>query len=393
MRAWLLLSCVLIGAPAARAAAAAATVAWTPQAERLAASLSLSRLQPHGPADFPTNAVATSPAAARLGERLFFDPRLSRSGNVACASCHEPDGAFASARVVFAPERGYRSVPTLLGVSWQDFFYWDGRKDSLWSQAAGPLLSPVEHGLDERGLVERVVRDHRAAFERVFGRLPFARAAAATPDQRRRVVAAVGKALAAYEATIVPSRTAVDDFADALGAGDPRLRERAAARLGRCAEAGFALFVGKARCVSCHNGPLLTNGFFHNIGVPRIDARDNPAGRYVAWVMDRPKDPYVCGGPYDDAPPASAGRTTDACAHVRYAGVNNSQAGAFKTPTLRSVARTAPYMHNGAFATLRSVIDHYDQPPQAGNLGDPEVIPIGLNEGEKAALECFLRQL
>lgn len=344
---------------------------WTTGELRLLESLSLSKLKPLAPASFPTNRRAFSTAAAALGEALFFDPRLSRDGKTSCAGCHRPELAFASDRVVHSETRGYRNAPTLLGVGWGRFFFWDGRRDSLWSQAIGPLTSPDEHDLSLVDLARSVLSRHGRGYAKAFGK----------PGRDvERIAANVGKALAAFEATLVPARSPLDDYVDGLRAG-----VRPAA-FSACAEQGLGFFVGRGRCVQCHNGPRLTNEYFHNTGVPLRDPKDRADGQFV-FAPELLRDAFRCGGRHADGK-----HVPGRCLHVETLPIEPRLAGAFKTPTLRGVKLTAPYMHNGVYKTLDEVIDHYDR-ADLGNLGSPEIFPLAMTAEEKASLKCFLEAL
>ncbi len=348
--------------------------AWTDADVRLLQSLSLSRLKPLTPASFPTNRAAFSPAARELGQRLFFDENFSRDGKTSCAGCHRPELAFSSDRIVHSAHRGYRSTPTLQGAAWGRFYFWDGRRDSLWAQAASPLTNPDEHGLTKVEIARYVTGKYPGLYRRAFG---------AKRQTAEATVANVGKALAAFEATLTPSRSPLDDYVDAVRAGATRpvVRDFSA-----CAERGLELFVGRGRCAQCHNGPRLTNEYFHNTGVPLRDQTDRADGQFV-FVGDLKKDPFRCDGPHADGAGVAA-----RCLHVETLPIEPRLAGAFKTPTLRKVRLTAPYMHNGVYATLGEVINHYDR-ADVGHLGSPEIFALALSSDEKAALKCLLEIL
>lgn len=311
----------------------------------------------------PTLAAPPRAAAVGLGAALFKDAGLSRDGHTACVSCHVPDAAFASPRIVRVAGIGPRNVPTLAGVAWQSWFFADGRKASLASQALAPLTSPGEHDLTAAGVAARVRARHREAYEGVFG--------AVARQSSQAVLENVGRALAAYEATLVPPRSRFDRFVEwKLGIGDEE------AGFTQCAERGLALFTGRARCVSCHHGPLFRNGHFHNTGIPARGLDDDAYGRLGAFKM-------LSGEP---------ARCTE-CAELTHVEQGNMLlAGAFKTPTLRQIAKTAPYMRGGQLATLRDVVRHYSRAPESP-FGETELLPLALRPDEEDALVCFLETL
>ena len=366
---------------------------------RAASELSLDALPPL-PRD-PSNRWADDRAAASLGERLFFDTRLSSNGRVSCGTCHDPKRGFQDglpvARGVGTTDR--RTMP-IAGTAHSPFLFWDGRKDSQWSQALGPLESPVEHGGSRTQYAHVVARHYRGDYERVFGPLPDLRGVPAiggpvpgaagaswarmTPPQREAVTAVfvnVGKAIAAYERTLGLEPSRFDRFvAEWKKAGEmPRdildAKERA----------GFALFVGKAHCIECHNGPLFTNNEFHNTGVPARRGKAPDRGRIVAVAAVR-KDEFNCASRWSDAKPGD-------CAELDFLPpAAPSHAGAFRVPSLRNVAERAPYMHAGQMRTLGEVLRHYNRAPKAA-AGHTELMPLGLDDVELGQLEAFLRTL
>lgn len=349
---------------------------WNADEMRLLRSLSLSKLRTLVASDFPTNPIALLPKAREFGKSLFFDTRLSRDQRTSCATCHVPEKAFASDKVVLMKgDIGKRNVPSLWGAAWNDFFYWDGRKDSLWTQSVGILLDENGHGLPEKLVATRVLTHYRQEYEALFGKTTFSSIEKAKPKDISTVIANTARAIAAFETTLVPPRSVVDDYIDNV----------TSAKALDCVGAGLKLFIGKARCVQCHNGPLLSNGHFHNIGIPKNGRDDLRHGRFAAFVVDIPNDKYRCQGSY-------SGAGKDDCRHIEFAGVTNVYAAAYKTPSLRGVSKTAPYMHNGVYTSLSEVINHYDTAPYA-TVGESDLLPIGLNVQEKQDLECLLKQL
>lgn len=409
---WLAAAALCLTLPLALAGWRAGThsAPWTEAERTTLASLHISRLGA-APAD-PSNAVAGNPAAAALGKRLFFDTRLSANGRVACASCHAPEQGFQDGRPVGEGlGTGSRRTMPVPGAARASWFFWDGRKDSLWSQALGLLEDAAEHGANRLQLVKVLSEAYRADYEALFGPLPplaglpAAASPLGTPAERAawagltagqqhaidRAFANLGKAIAAYERTLTPGTSRFDRYvAAATGApgGD-------ATALTEAEQRGLRLFIGKAQCVSCHAGPLLTDQHFHNTGVaPRPGARPD-AGRATALPRVT-ADPFNCLGPHSDA-------TTAGCGELRFiADDDPHMAGAFKTPSLRNVAERAPYMHAGQVASLQAAVAHYASAPDApvghSELARPgqrhsERQPIALTAAEAADLVALLRSL
>ncbi len=362
--------------------------------------LSLDSLGPV-PAD-PTNRFADDPRAAALGRRLFFDARLSGNGQVSCATCHDPAREYQDGlplgRGTGTTDR--RTMP-VTAAAWAPFLFWDGRKDSLWSQALGPLESAVEHGGTRAQYALVVARHYRRDYERVFGRLPdlrgvprvagpagdaAARAAWDSMSARQReavtgVFANVGKAIAAYERRVQYTPSRFDRFV----AEWKRTGSKPEGILTAEERAGLDLFRGKAHCTQCHNGPLFTNNEFHNTGVPAREGKPADPGRAPA-VAAVQADEFNCRSRWSDA---SASR----CAELEFLPPAAApQVGAFKVPSLRNVAGRSPYMHAGQFGSLREVLDHYNRAPVAA-AGTTELEPLRLDDAELAQLEAFLRAL
>ena len=349
-----------------------------------------------------SNRYAASEDAARLGHRFFFDARFSSNGKVSCATCHVPEKNFQDGTPLGTGvgTTGRRTMP-IAGTDRSPWFFWDGRKDSLWSQALGPLESAVEHGGDRVKYVRLVSAAYRAQYEQLFGPLPdlsgipshaspngspaaraaWGRMTPAQQDSVNRVFANIGKAIAAYERKLQPGVSRFDRYVDAVVAEN---RAAAHAALNEDEIAGLRLFVGKASCTQCHNGPQLTNNGFSNIGVPDAPATPGDQGR-LAGARQVAADEFNCLGPYSDAQPADCGelKSLSADAHAK---------GQMKVPSLRNVGDRAPYMHAGQFITLEQVIEHYDRAP-AANVGETGLRPLRLSASEKRQLVAFLRSV
>jgi cytochrome c peroxidase len=294
-----------------------------------------------------------------------------------------------------------RTMP-IAGTAYSPWLFWDGRKDSQWAQALGPLESAVEHG-GNRTLYARVIEQYyRTQYEAVFGPLPdlgrsptsagpvddpTARAAwerMPTEDREAvtRLYANIGKAIAAYERKLMPEQARFDAYAEAV------LKNDAAAMhtiFTPDEAAGLRLFIGKAGCINCHSGPLFTNNDFHNTGVPAAAGLPEDLGRAVGARRVR-ADEFNCLSRYSDAQPAQ-------CPELRFLKPQGEElVRAFKPPSLRSVAERAPFMHAGQFTTLEEVLDHYNRAPAAPQ-GHSELKPLGLSEREIDQLVAFLGTL
>ncbi|MEZ5293276.1 MAG: cytochrome c peroxidase [Vicinamibacterales bacterium] len=378
--------------------AASATRGWTDEQLAQLRSMSLAELEPIPPD--PTNRVADDSRAVELGRRLFADTRLSANGRVACSTCHQPERDFQDGMAlgVGVGTTARRTMP-LAGAAWAPFLFWDGRKDSLWAQALGPLESPVEHGGTRAQYAHAVADEYRADYEALFGPMPDLSAvpAAAGPagdpaavaawealdpaqqDGVTRVFVNAGKAIAAYERRLVPRPSRFDAYVAAVTTGASESGILAAEEI-----AGLRLFIGRANCTQCHNGPLFTNGEFHNTGVPPRPALPLDRGR-LTGASSVARDEFNCRSRWSDAP----GR----CAELAFMPVGEpSQDRAYKVPSLRDVAGRAPYMDAGQFASLAEVLDHYNRAP-AAPIGHSELRPLRLTAAELGRLEAFLRSL
>lgn len=392
---------VLVLAAALTTVAATRGGRWSDEELEVLRGLSLSALEPL-PAD-PTNRVADDPQAVKLGHRLFFDTRLSSNGKVSCATCHVPDREFQDGTPLAAGvgTTDRRTMP-VAGTAYSPFLFWDGRKDSQWAQALGPLESAVEHGGSRAQYAHVVAEHYRDEYERTFGPLPdlsaIPRAAGPVPDPAARaaweamsveqrvavtqVYVNVGKAIAAYERRLQYAPSRFDRYADAL------------VENGRAPEgvltsdeiAGLRLFIGKANCTQCHDGPLFTNNEFHNTGVPASAAIAKTDHGRTNGAKDVLADEFNCRSRWSDAKGGP-------CSELEFlVAEGHTLERAFKVPSLRNVADRAPYMHAGQFASLGEVVAHYNRAP-AAPAGHTELKPLRLNARELEQLAAFLRTL
>lgn len=373
----------------------------------------LSPADPSAPAD-PTNRVAGDPAAAKLGRFLFFDTRLSADGEQACATCHLPEHGFADPEPLSsAVGTTKRHSPSLLNAAFYHWYFWDGRADTLWAQATKPLEDPNEQGTTRLDVAHLIARDAelRAAYEAIFEPLPnltepsrFPESGRPVPDQPDHphhqawssmtsadqhqinlIFANVAKAIAAYETQLLSFGSAFDTYVDGLRTGDP-------VALGALTEGqrrGLKLFLGKGNCIDCHSGPALSDTEFHNLGMAAASwSDDGDLGRYAGIEVVQ-RDTFNAMGPYSDAP------EDDASQEIEFIAQLDENRGAFKTPTLRNVARTAPYMHDGQFETLEAVVRFYselDHQPSVGTR-DASLERLDLTDQEVADLVSFLEAL
>jgi len=308
------------------------------------------------PADNPL-----TPAKVELGRQLYFDKRLSRDGTVSCATCHDPAFAWTDCEPVstgISGQKGGRSAPTVINRLLGKTQFWDGRAATLEEQALGPVANPIEMGftVEEAVALLNGIPGYRMQFEAVFG-------GPATND-------GVAKALAAFERSVVSGANKNDYFeaaqpwfdwdpaseedAETKALGTKALDAEKTHRMSEAAERGRALYFGKASCSTCHVGVDLTDELFHNIGIG-MAAEKPDLGRFVVTQVEADK-------------------------------------GAFKTPSLRNIAQTAPYMHDGSLATLMDVVNHYDQ----GGIKNPwlsdKIKPLKLTEAEKQDLVTFMEE-
>ena len=267
-----------------------------------------------------------------LGKQLYFDKRLSQGNEVSCASCHDPAKGFSNGEQ-FATgvkgQKGGRNSPTVINTAYGYFQFWDGREPSLEAQALGPIQNPIEMNMSLEAVVKKLngISGYQTQFQKVFG-----------TDVTAEGIA---KAIAAYERTVLSGNAPYDQFK----AGDK-------SALSQTAQRGMKLFFGRAACSSCHAGHNLSDGGFHNIGVG-MDQKEPDVGRFAVTKLE-------------------------------------GDTGSFKTPTLREIARTGPYMHDGSLKTLEEVVEHYVKGGVSNPYLDEEIFPLKLTDEEKSDLVTFM---
>lgn len=375
---------------------------WSSSERATLRSLSLASLGPL-PAD-PTNRFADDPGAAALGEQLFFDTRLSGNGKVACATCHVPAKSFQDGTALGKGmgTTGRRTMP-VVGTAHGAWFFWDGRADSQWAQALGPLESAVEHGGNRTQYAHLTAEQYRAPYEAVFGSMPrleglprhagpvadsaWRAAWERIPPARQlditRVYANLGKAIAAYERRVTFTPTRFDRYVDAALAGR---KHDARSTLNVDEVAGLRLFIGRASCINCHNGARFTDDHFHNTGVVAVRGQNAADSGRAVGVHQALASEFNCTSRFSDA-------RRDECGELEFAASEGDElVRAFKTPSLRGVSERAPYMHAGQLETLDAVVAHYDRAPRAP-IGHSELKALHLGADERRQLVAFLRTL
>lgn len=352
-----------------------------------------------------SNRLSGDPAAIALGRELFFSEHLSASGTTACVTCHMPAKDWTDGRRM--PANGTRNVPSLWNVGNSRWYFWDGRADSLWNQVTQVLENPAEHALARTRAVQIMLSapEFSEHFAQLAGpvrdrALILDANACASPEAERsdcraawetavpqpvreeidRLFVITAKAIAAFVQTIEAPKSRFDRFLAELetDASAPSLSEEELT--------GLRIFVGKGNCVTCHFGPDLSDGEFHDIRVPPLSGAVEK-GRF-AGAQRVLKNEFNLLSRYNDAP--------DRVDHTRYIEAQDGDWAKFKTPSLRRVKYTAPYMHQGQFASLEEVVEHYstfEGALPAGHHAQHFLVPLFLNEAEKAALIAFLEVL
>lgn len=284
------------------------------------------------PADNPQ-----TPAKVELGKMLFFDPRLSANDHWACATCHSPSFGYGDGlprSLGFGDEKELdRHSPTVINIAYNTVQFWDGRAATMEDQATGPIVASREMNSNPQQMIEEItdIPYYNEKFKEVFG---------SGPSMKN-----VGKAIASFERTIVTGESKFDRYEK----GDKKA-------LTDQEKGGLIMFISKAACTQCHNGPNFTDNTFHNLGVPQEGPAKEDVGRFA--VTKDPKDK-----------------------------------GAFKVPTLRNISMTPPYMHTGVFNTLDEVVEFYNQGGGAHPNKSPKIVKLNMTDSEKKDLVAFLKTL
>jgi cytochrome c peroxidase len=379
---------------------------WSPQELRILSSFKLTNLNTN--TEIHSNRFANNKDAASFGKELFFDVRFSKGGSMSCASCHQPKLAFTDglAKAQGIHKTG-RNTQTILGAAHLDWFYWDGRKDSLWSQALVPFEAADEMA-STRIKVLRIIgtdKNYLSQYEKLFGEFPqnifnkninvdsgpwgntktrdnWFRIPVSTQKIINRAYSNIGKSIAAYQRSIPIPQTKLDSFLTLLFDDG---ESKANTLLTQNELSGLKLFIdqNKTHCLRCHNGPLLTNSDFHNIGSGNLEGKHLDFGRFFG-IQAVAQDEFNCFGQYSDAKP-------EQCKQLRFLSkqVHGEMMGAFKTPTLRYLNKTKPYFHDGRFSSLEQIMDHYISEGKK----DTELPKLSLTQDEVKQLISFLNLL
>jgi cytochrome c peroxidase len=329
----------------------------------------------------PTNRVSGKRDAMEFGTRLFFDQRLSGSGTMSCATCHVPERNWTdNLRRGVGMAEVDRNTPTLMNLLAGRWYGWDGASDSLWSQSLRPILDARELAATPRHVAQLVRTDEQLScrYRKTFGSPP-------SPTDDEAVFVDVGKALAAFQETLMSGATPFDRFRDALARAQPP----SAWNYSEPAQRGLKIFIGKGGCTNCHAGPNFTSGEFFNTGLSRFAPLGKPDPGRQAGIRKLLESRFNLLGPYnDDTTGASA-------AHTRQASLEKGNFGEFKVPSLRNLILTAPYGRDGSIDSVAEVVRHYaDLDPVRLHAKDGRPAqPLNLTAREQTDLVVFLESL
>ena len=353
----------------------------------------------------PTNKYSTNAKAVMFGEDLFNDWRLSRGEEFACQTCHRVTDHLMSVRNDTPTD-----IPTLWNLAYNDWFFWDGRADTLWSQALGPIENPKEHDSSRTEIASLISGDesYRNVYKEIFGQFPpdFADKdrfpepgkpsredkeanenwqSMSAKDQMavNKVFANVGKALAAFQMTLVSQKADFDVFVEGIKENDGQKLKV----LSPAAQRGLKVFIGKGKCVTCHSGPSFSDSKFHDTQLPETDFDLGFKNARHGGIKKLKENIFNAAGPFSDAPNGALAKRTQ---NLKSTSENK---GRFKTPGLRNILYTQPYMHTGQFRSLIDVINYYSDMKDAQSTDYPEIEPRNFTEGEKRDLVAFLESI
>ena len=363
--------------------------------------------------DKKNSPLSGNKTAIALGSSLFFSRQLSGDNKISCASCHNPLEGWANHQAITSLRPAYpatRHVPSLWGVKYNRWYFWDGRADSLWSQALQPIENIAEMAGNRTKVAYLIVDspNFRHDYEALFGKLPTsllnanltvnARPVASNPqhpehrawrrfspkirEEINHLFSRVGKVIATFEETLVSHNSPFDRFAIQL-AQDPNPSKKSAL-LSIKAQRGLKLFIGKAGCVNCHFGANFSDGEFHHSFLTSIQ---QDLGRY-GGVKALLKDPFNSKSPFHEE--------TNTSKKLNYVYQNISFRGQFKTPSLRNIAQSYPYMHTGEFKNLYEVLTYYNTISERINAKQHQEVlltSLQLSQQEMNELVEFLKSL
>ena len=325
------------------------------------------------PVPIPSDNPQT-PEKIALGKLLFEDKRFSADGTVSCATCHDPQKVFTDGLPTsegIKKLKGTRNAPTVVNAAYYDSQFWDGRRSSLEEQSKDPLINPIEHGLPSHGPILETIRkdeSYTSQFRNVFGVAP-----------QQITIDHVAKAIASFERTLISGDSPFDRY---LYGGDKTALSESAIR-------GLEIYRTKARCQDCHSigqtNATFTDNKFHNLGVgfKRLGSRAVQIANTFRKAKQEGKD--IDKAVLGDQEISELGRFV--------VTLRPSDIGAFKTPTLRNIAVTAPYMHDGSIQTLEEMIELYNKGGENNPFLDSGIRPLNLTDQEKADLLAFIKSL
>ncbi len=371
---------------------------WSKDEIQQVNSFSLKQLEP---VIDPSNKYLSNENSIELGKQLFVDTRLSSNKKISCATCHIKEKSFTdNHNLAIGLQKGFRNTPTLLNAAHHNWFFADGSKDSLWAQVLSSIENPAEQNFTRVELLHLFNQDnnYKTRYEKepvtnnstiaslptkagpnsdLQGLINWKKLTSNQRDITNIFFTNIGKSIASYVATIHSETTRFDRFAYELASKGNSLL------LNYSEIDGYKLFNSqKSGCSNCHNGPLFTNKEFHNIGTG-ILARDNGRSEVIDAVIH---DEFNCLSKYSDVKP-------EFCTELNYINRNkHGLSGAFKTPSLRNLSKTSPYMHDGRFNSLKQVLKYYSSIDEE-RAKQIDLPPISLTVKEQQDIVNFLLTL
>ena len=352
----------------------------------------------------PTNKYSKNSKAITFGEDLFNDWRLSKGEEFACQTCHRVMDHLMSVRNDTPID-----IPTLWNLGYNKWFFWDGRADTLWAQSLGPIENPKEHNSSRTEIASLISGDdnYKKVYNEIFGAIQdfsdkdrFPEPAKPSKDDFEanknwekmtaedrfavnKVFANTGKALAAFQMTLVSQKTDFDVFVEGLKEKNSKKLKA----LSIPAQRGLKVFIGKGKCISCHSGPSFSDSEFHDTQLPETEIDLGFKNARHGGIKEVKASIFNAAGPFSDAPQGVQAKRT------KTIKADASNKGQFKTPGLRNIQYTQPYMHTGQFRSLIDVINFYSDMKNSQESSHPEIEPRNFTEQEKKDLVEFLESL